>query len=253
MPRRTMIPRGGERVSVQVERLVDVQGQTIFERATLIGETARTASSSDAVIGGNILSRWVSSNNILVLGDHDGVIHIDGREDLLNLQTWTGEVTFDNKGNQGDRADTLNEYYVINLAGTGGTINVSDSGGSQGFDELYVYGSRGDDDIRLDRGVGDLTAGQIRVIGTGEDLLLHQGVNRVTINTLTGNDSVLSDDTAVQTVINMGAWHRQTRGRNSALDPGSEESHDRIPRWCADRGPSEHVQRQLRGNVRLWR
>ncbi|MFT5524412.1 MAG: Ca2+-binding RTX toxin-like protein, partial [Pirellulaceae bacterium] len=75
--------------------------------------------------------------------------------------------------------------------------------------ELYVYGSRDDDFVKLDRGSGGLSSGQITVAQFDfghplADLIRHENVERVTINTQTGNDSVYSDDNAVQTIINLG-------------------------------------------------
>ena len=87
-------------------------------------------------------------------------------------------------------------------------MTIADSGGTSGYDELYVYGTDNPDHFILRAGTStDITAGIIiagQESDNHHDLVNYRQVERVTINSLGGDDSFLSDDTAVITVINMG-------------------------------------------------
>src|SRR5439155_5138000 len=145
------------------------------------------------------------SNNLLVLGDRNNQVKV-GTTLYSNLAPWRGPVTFDNKHNS---QDTYNEYYLINLPGNAkARVSIADSGGTGGYDELYVYGTTGNDNFILRGGAStDITAGII-IAGQENDInhdqVNYRQVERVTISSLGGDDSFLSDDTSVVTVINMG-------------------------------------------------
>ncbi|MDP2955928.1 MAG: hypothetical protein Q8N53_05880, partial [Longimicrobiales bacterium] len=155
-------PFRNEVVPVQVESLLD-GSSPIFERAYLTGKTV----TPDLVEH--------SRNNVLVVGDSDGWIHIQGLPDVA-VDNWTQRVSdgsytvrLDNVGNDGIGSDGLSEYYIVSFTGTGGArIYIQDTGGTSGYDELYIVGTEGKDFIKLDAGdkSTDLTAGQI-VFGEG--------------------------------------------------------------------------------------
>src|SRR5207245_1087803 len=87
------------------------------------------------------------SNNTLVVGDQDNTIYFDGDGDPINgsytpvvvsVVGWTGKAILDNKVAR-INGSSQSEYYILNLRGdSGGTTVIQDSGGTEGFDELYV-------------------------------------------------------------------------------------------------------------------
>lgn len=168
----------------EVESLLDGSSNPIFERAILTGG---------------------SSNNIMVVGDRDGVLHVGVQN--IAVDNFSGEVTLDNLVNL-DPVQALadaNEYYIVNVDGNSGSqISILDSGLTAGNDELFVFGTNQSDRFYLTAGSA-LGAGILEA-GTGAnlDLITHQGVNRLTINTLGGDDIFLSDDNGVQTVLYTG-------------------------------------------------
>ena len=173
----------------EVETLADPDSGLIFENANLKGG---------------------DSNNTIVLNDRDNLIHVTGRPDVA-VTDWHGYALLDNAANITSPENTeagKNEYYILNLKGdTGSRIAVEDSGGTSGFNELYVFGTDERDDVMLDRASGHVTAAMIQVgaaASSGRETVIHRKVNRVNINTLGGDDFVYSDDTAVPVIVHMG-------------------------------------------------
>ncbi|MFT5527599.1 MAG: Ca2+-binding RTX toxin-like protein, partial [Pirellulaceae bacterium] len=153
-------------LQVQVENLLQ-NGVQIFEEAQLLGRDLQGIEP-------------ISGNNVLVVGDQDGTVHVQ-HEGEVQVEPWSGRVVLDNFNNFKSQADNTNEYYILNLAGNDAIIDIADSGGTQGFDELYVYGSRDDDFVKLDRGSGGLSSGQITVAQFDfghplADLIRHENV-----------------------------------------------------------------------------
>ncbi len=228
-------------------------GVPIFERAYLTGG---------------------DSNNLIVVGDRDNSITVDGSP--LSATLWSGEATLDNGANRGITGDSYIEYYIINLNGTSGArISILDTGGSDGYDEIYVYCTDSADKVYLNAirsgaevtgivVVGDQfgsgTVQKMTVVNgdevpvyyqidggervqrtddegkliwdltdpenpteiwletttdTGDPVMVSEpnpdrddmsfrNVERVTIKTLGGKDTLISDDTAVPMVVKLG-------------------------------------------------
>ena len=101
------------------------------------------------------------------------------------------------------------EYYVVTaVGGNSARISIRDSAGN---DMLLVLGTNGPDRITLNaqgngpNRTGFITSGEKDANGTDRrDAIIHRGVELVQIDLLGGADRVLSDDTAVMTIINLG-------------------------------------------------
>ena len=195
----------------EVESLNDPASGLIFEKANIKGG---------------------DSNNTIVLNDRDNVVHVAGQGDIA-VTDWRGYALLDNAANvtsEGNTEAGLNEYYILNLSGgTGARIEIADSGGTSGFNELYLFGSDDPDDpddIHLDRASGHVTAAMIqigpemvddplstdpadKIANANRETVIHRQVNRVNINTLGGDDQVYSDDTAVPVIVHLGAGNDQ--------------------------------------------
>ncbi len=144
-------------------------------------------------------------NNILVVNDIDNSVRVGSG--TISVVAWSGVVTLDNRGNE---ADTASEYYIINAKGTtGARIVIEDTGGGSGTDRLTINGTNQGDIFTLN-GVG---AGNYRtgIVVAGEltsadrEVITFRGIERVAVNTRSGNDRVLSDDTVAITIVNLGA------------------------------------------------
>ena len=84
-------------------------------------------------------------------------------------------------------------------------IEIIDSGGGSGVDELVVFGTSQGDNLHLNAaGSGGFRVGIIDSASVATTHLTYRQIERVSIYTLGGNDQVLSDDTAVTTVIDLG-------------------------------------------------
>src|SRR4029079_17168003 len=155
----------------------------IFEEAELRGGTGR---------------------NVMVVGDADGRIRVgDGTRTVAE---WTGRVSLDNADNT---ENTFPEYYVLNVVGGHASrISIRDTGG---HDMLLVFGTDDADSVGLNAaGIGAARAGFITVGQRGadgsdfRDSVLYRGVELVQIDLLVWPDTVVSDDTATMTLINLG-------------------------------------------------
>ncbi len=148
--------------------------------------------------------RGGSGRNVLVVGDADGQIRVGGATRLV--AAWTGRASLDNADNT---ENAFPEYYVINVVGNHASrISVRDSGGN---DMLLVFGTDGSDWIGLNAAgagaarTGFITVGRVAADGTDvRDSVLYRGVELVQIDLLGGPDTVVSDDTATMTLINLG-------------------------------------------------
>jgi hypothetical protein len=153
----------------------------------------------EAVISGG------SGNNIIVISDTDNTVRIDSAN--ISVMPWTGIVTLDNKGND---FDNLREYYIINTRGnTGARITVNELAYASGFDQLIINGTLQSDVFTLNAaGSGTFRTGII-IVGdladTNREIITFRNIERVAINSRAGDDRILSNDTVVVTVINMGS------------------------------------------------
>ena len=118
-------------------------------------------------------------------------------------------MTLDNVSNAGDQG-CLDELYIVNLGGGlgGGRVSIRDTGLGLGNDELIVNGTPGPDQVTLDAvGTGSTRTGAITfgdVNDPSRNIVSYRGIALVSINTLGGNDTVLSNDTASVTLISLG-------------------------------------------------
>ena len=145
-----------------------------------------------------------TSNNTIVVNDSDNTVYIGGVARAVT--PWQGHATLDNAGNSTGLLTGSPERYVIAVVqGNHARIDIVDSGGGSGADELVVFGTSNGDNLHLNAaGSGAFRVGIIDVLGSSTTHITYRQVERVSIYTLGGNDSVLSDDTAVTTVIDLG-------------------------------------------------
>ena len=144
-----------------------------------------------------------AGNNTIVVNAIDGRIVANGS--TRTVTTWNGDAVLDNGGNTSGVA--LPEYYVITIVpGSTMGVDIVDSGGGSGTDDLVVFGSNQADNLTLGAaGQGAFAVGFIESTVTSTTMLSFQGVERLEIYALGGNDNILSNDTAVTTVIDMGS------------------------------------------------
>ncbi|MDA8974505.1 PA14 domain-containing protein, partial [Akkermansiaceae bacterium] len=115
-------------IILEVEVIPQVEGKSIFENARITGG---------------------DSNNVIVVGDQDNRINVGGS--IITTSGWTGRATLDNRVSR-INGSSFSEYYIVNLDGnSGGSVVISDSGGTEGFDELYIFGTSDDDEFYLNR------------------------------------------------------------------------------------------------------
>ena len=145
-----------------------------------------------------------TDNNTIVVNDSDNTVYIGGV--ARPVTPWQGHATLDNAGNSTGLLTGSPERYVISIVpGNSARIDIVDSGGGSGADELVVFGTNQGDDIRLNAaGSGAFRVGFVDAQGSSTTHVSYRQLERVSIYTLGGNDHVLSDDTAVTTVIDMG-------------------------------------------------
>ena len=144
-----------------------------------------------------------SGNNTIVVNAVDQQISVGGN--ARTVTTWNGDALLDNGGDTS--GDNLPEYYVVTIMpGSSGGVDIVDSGGGSGTDDLVVFGSQQADTLTLDAaGTGAYAVGFVQASVTSTEMISFQGVERFELYTLGGNDSVLSNDTAVTSLINLGA------------------------------------------------
>ena len=120
-------------VILEVEDLpLDSNSNCVFENATITGG---------------------DSNNVMVVGDQDNRIYAGGTE--VTVQGWTGKAILDNKVARLN-GSSQSEYYIVNLDGqSGGTVVINDTGGTEGYDELYLFGTAGNDQVYLNSAGSD--------------------------------------------------------------------------------------------------
>src|SRR6202012_5672786 len=105
------------------------------------------------------------------------------------VTTWNGHAVLDNAD---DSTDTLPEYYVItNAQGGTATIDIVDSGGGSGTDDLIVFGSNQADTLTLNAsGTGNSGIAFVTASVTSQQAISARGVDRLQIYTLGGDDPV---------------------------------------------------------------
>ena len=144
-----------------------------------------------------------AGNNTMVVNAVDQQITIGGN--ARTVTTWNGDAVLDNGADTS--GDNLPEYYVVTIMpGSSGGVDIVDSGGGSGTDDLVVFGSNQPDTLTLDAaGTGAYAVGFVQASVSSTEMISFQGVERFELYTLGGNDSVLSNDTAVTSLINLGA------------------------------------------------
>ncbi|MHC4396737.1 MAG: hypothetical protein ACYS1A_13895 [Planctomycetota bacterium] len=144
-----------------------------------------------------------SSNNVIVVSDTDDTIYVGST--TLSVAAWTGIVTLNNRD-----SNNLWEYYIINTKGiTGARITINGSYLESGSDQLIVNGTNQGDVFTLNAtGSGGFRTGIIvagDLASPDREIITFRGVERVAINSRAGDDRILSNDSVVVTVINMGS------------------------------------------------
>ena len=142
------------------------------------------------------------SVNTIVVNDLDGTIRVGTQS--LTVGAWNGDAILDGRGAE---AGTGAETYVISMpVGSGGRIQVLDSGGASGVDRIVFLGSSQGDQITLDAaGTGPSKLGIVRAEGVATTFTTFRGIERAEIYLGDGADRVLSNDTAAVTVIELGS------------------------------------------------
>jgi hypothetical protein len=141
------------------------------------------------------------ANNTIVVNDVDNRIWINGISRAVI--PWTGHAIVDTKGN----TDQYPENVVVTLKpDNGALVDVVNSAPGSGVKRLVVFGSRQADNLTLNAsGSGAFRVGFIQASGNSTASLSYQGMERVELFTLGGNDNILVNDTAVLTLIDMGS------------------------------------------------
>src|SRR5439155_5247941 len=89
-----------------------------------------------------------TGNNTLVVNDSDNTVYVGGVARAVT--PWQGHATLDNRGNSTGALTGSPERYVIAIvAGNHARIDIVDSGGGSGADELVIFGTNQGDDLRL--------------------------------------------------------------------------------------------------------
>ena len=119
-------------VILEVEDLpLDSNSNCVFENATITGG---------------------DSNNVMVVGDEDNNLR---RRNGSNGAGLDGKAILDNKVARLN-GSSQSEYYIVNLDGqSGGTVVINDTGGTEGYDELYLFGTAGNDQVYLNSAGSD--------------------------------------------------------------------------------------------------
>ena len=164
--------------------------------ASSVVENTKGMFSTAILTGGN-------GNNTMVVNDIDSTIYVGGV--ARSVSTWSGHAILDDGANT---SNTLPEYYVITLKpGTTLTqVDINDSGGASGTNDVVVFGSNQADTIELNSaGSGAFAVGFVTATVSSLTDITFEGVQRLEVYLLGGNDNVLSNDTAVTTIIDMGS------------------------------------------------
>ena len=156
------------------------------------------------------------SNNTIVVNDGDNKFTVLGVGELTGLP-WQGRATVDNLGNE----EAFVEHYLITIPlGNSGRIEIVDTGGTSGVDLLVVNGTNEADNLVLNAaGSGSFRSGQVVATEISNTLVTYRNVERVIIATFGGADRVLSNDTVVPTVINLGGGDDEIVIEHRAADP----------------------------------
>ena len=142
------------------------------------------------------------ANNTMVVNAIDGSISVGGV--ARTVTTWNGTALLDAGANV---TGIYPQYYVLTIVpGSTAGIDVVSSGGGAGVNDVVVFGSNQADTVTLNAtGAGSYRVGFVQASVTATESISYQGVQRLELYLLGGNDSVLSNDTAVPTVIDMGS------------------------------------------------
>ena len=184
-----------------------------FEEVNLdLGEASDTFT-VDSTIAGVTNIRGGKGSDDIEVETVTGLLNIEGNEgsDILTVFDGTGDDAADGAiltygGGLDDDTTTLNLGRD-----TGLFVEIQDSGSLQSGanNRLFINTTQGEDRIVLDGGAKtkeDPTPGIVFVgeAGAGRERVNYRQQDFLTVNSLGGDDSILVDDTAVETVINMG-------------------------------------------------
>ena len=152
-------------------------GTTVAESITGIFETA-------ILTGG-------AHNNTFVVNNADATITVGGS--TRSVTQWQGHAVLDNMGNIG----SYPERYVVTLPfANHARIDIMDTGGTSGVDDLIVLGTSQPDDVTL---AASGTGGKVSANGVTTTVITHQGVERVELYLLGAGDAVTVQSTHVGT------------------------------------------------------
>ena len=141
-----------------------------------------------------------AGNNTIVVNSPTNSINVGGKP--YSVVPFAGSATLDSATNTVSGV----EFYVINIADNNAShIDVADTGGTLGEKVLMVNGSVQADNLMLNAsGGGGFRVGTIVESVVSNTFITFSGVERLVLDTQSGNDNILVNDTAVPTVINFG-------------------------------------------------
>ncbi len=141
-----------------------------------------------------------AGNNTMVVNSPTNSINVGGTP--ISVIPFAGSATLDSATNT---AGGL-EFYVVNIADNNAShIAIADTGGTSGVKVLMVNGSPQADNLTLNAaGGGGFRVGTITESVVSNTFITFSGVERLVLDTQSGNDNVLVNDTAVPTIINFG-------------------------------------------------
>ncbi len=136
----------------------------------------------------------------MVVGSPTNTIYVGGTSQTV--VPFAGSATL----NIGPNTSGGVGYYVVNIADSSTAhVAVADTGGTAGQKFLMVNGSSQADNLTLNAsGSGAFRVGTIAESVVSKEFITFNGVQRLVLDTLGGNDNVLVNDTAAPTVVNFG-------------------------------------------------
>ena len=131
------------------------------------------------------------------------------------MTPWQGRAVLDTRGNE---ENDLPEHYVVTVnLDNHARVEIADTGGGSGVDELIVFGTNESDNIALNAaGSGAFRIGFVQARDSSSTFISYKDIERVEVYTLGGADHVLSNDTAVAHDRRHGRRRRRDRDRHGA-------------------------------------
>ena len=168
----------------------------------------------------------IFTNAIINRGPGNSTIIADGffttigvGTQTLNVTPWSGaSVTINSAADPGGRI----QHDIIDLSQTA-TVATKFQVNGVYPEVLSVYGTPGVDNLTFGAAVQNgLTNGTISVTGSSMSSISYNGVTRLLVQTLGGNDTETFDNTTIPTVLNMGAGNNTlTVGPNPTVNAGT--------------------------------